>query len=69
MAELDSGRSAPLLPGIAVAVGGNLSYGSYDISPDGRQVVVASPEAMASLRLWLAPLDRRSPPGNSQHRR
>ena len=59
VAELDSGRSEPLLPGFAVARG---SYGSYDIAPDGRQVVVASPDGDGKLRLWLAPLDRRSPP-------
>jgi Tol biopolymer transport system component/tRNA A-37 threonylcarbamoyl transferase component Bud32 len=59
VAELDSGRSEPLLPGFAVARTG---YGSYDISPDGRQVVVASPDGDGKLRLWLAPLDRRAPP-------
>ncbi len=59
MAELDSGRSEPLLPGFAVALD---SYGSYDISPDGRQVVVASLDGGGKSRLWLAPLDRRSPP-------
>jgi hypothetical protein len=36
--------------------------GSYDISPDGRQVVVASPDSGGKLRLWLAPLDRHSAP-------
>src|SRR5439155_25079997 len=62
VAELDSGRSEPLLPGFAVALAGPGSFGSYDISPDGRQVVVASPDRGGKLRLWLAPLDRRSPP-------
>ena len=62
VAELDSGRSEPLLPGFAVVVTGPGSYGSYDISPDGRQVVVASPDKGGKSRLWLAPLDRRSPP-------
>ena len=64
MAELDSGRSEPLLPGIAVAlwVGTSGPRGGYDISPDGRQVVVASPDSGGKFRLWLAPLDRRSPP-------
>src|ERR1022692_3770496 len=41
VAELDSGRSEPLLPGFAVAKAGPGSQGGYDISPDGRQVVVA----------------------------
>jgi hypothetical protein len=65
VAELDSGRSEPLLPGIAVALAGGGSSGpprGYDISPDGRQVVVASPDNGGKFRLWLAPLDRRSPP-------
>jgi len=62
VAELDSGRSEPLLPGFAVAMAGPGSHGGYDISPDGRQVVVASPDSGGKLRLWLAPLDRRSPP-------
>jgi len=62
VAELDSERSEPLLPGFAVALAGPGSWGGYDISPDGRQVVVASPDSGGKLRLWLAPLDRRSPP-------
>ncbi len=62
VAELDSGRSEPLLPGFAVAVAGPGSVGGYDISPDGRQVVMASPDSGGKLRLWLAPLDRRSAP-------
>ena len=59
VAELDSGRSEPLLPGFAVALAGTGGAG-YDISPDARQVVVASPDSGGKLRLWLAPLDRRS---------
>jgi eukaryotic-like serine/threonine-protein kinase len=65
VAELDSGRSEPLLSGIAVALSGGGSADpprGYDISPDGRQVVVASPDNGGKFRLWLAPLDRRSPP-------
>ena len=62
VAELDSGRSEPLLTGFAVSVTGPSSYESYDISPDGRQVVVASPDNGGKTRLWLAPLDRRAPP-------
>jgi Tol biopolymer transport system component/tRNA A-37 threonylcarbamoyl transferase component Bud32 len=61
VAELDSGRSEALLSGFAVGLAGPHSQ-SYDISPDGRQVVVASPDSGGKLRLWLAPLDRRSPP-------
>jgi Tol biopolymer transport system component/predicted Ser/Thr protein kinase len=62
VAELDSGRSEPLLPGFAIALSGPGALGGFDISPDGRQVVVTSPDSAGKLRLWLAPLDRRSPP-------
>ena len=64
VAELDSGRSEPLLPGIAVALAGSAPslLPGYDISPDGGQVVVASSDNGGKSRLWLAPLDRRSPP-------
>ncbi len=64
VAELDSGRSEPLLPGIAVALAGSAPsiLPGYDISSDGRQVVVASADNAGKSRLWLAPLDRRLPP-------
>jgi len=55
--ELDSGRNEALLPGFRV-VGG----AAYDISPDGGDVVVAALDQEGKHRLWLAPLDRRSPP-------
>lgn len=64
VAELDSARSEPLLPGFAL--GGNAPGAGhdrpYDISPDGLDVVVASADQSGKSRLWLAPLDRRSPP-------
>jgi hypothetical protein len=62
VAELDSGRSEPLLPGFAVARAGVGSVAAFDISSDGRQVVVASPDSGGKLRLWLTPLDRHLPP-------
>ncbi len=34
----------------------------YDISPDGRQIVVAVRDREGKPHLWLAPLDRRAPP-------
>ena len=37
-------------------------HSGYDISPDGRQLVFYSPDRDGKLRLWLAPLDRSSPP-------
>jgi eukaryotic-like serine/threonine-protein kinase len=57
IAELDSGRSEVLLPGVPLA-GYNRAY---DISADGRNVVVASLDKSGKTRLWLAPLDRRAP--------
>jgi eukaryotic-like serine/threonine-protein kinase len=54
VADLESGRSEPLAPGFPVL--------DYDISPDGRQVVLEAPDAAGKPRLWLAPFDRRSPP-------
>ena len=60
VADLDSGRSEPLLPGFDVASTTG-SPRAYDISPDGRQVVMASPDSGGKLRLWLAPLDRSAP--------
>src|SRR5207253_5791718 len=62
VAELDSRRSEPLLPGFAVALAMNGYLGGYDISPDGHRLVMASLDSAGKLRLWLAPLDRRSPP-------
>ena len=57
MAQLDSRRNEPLLPGFPI-----LDVQAYDISPDGRQVLVQTGDIEGKLRLWLAPLDRRSPP-------
>jgi Tol biopolymer transport system component len=57
--DLDSGRREPLLPGFAIA-GDQLR--NYDISPDGKQIVVAVRDHEGKTRLWLAPMDRRSPP-------
>jgi len=54
VADLDSGHSEPLAPGFSVL--------DYDISPDGRQVVLEAEDAEGKPRLWLAPFDRRSPP-------
>jgi eukaryotic-like serine/threonine-protein kinase len=62
VAELESGRSEPLLPGFALTAVGPGALGGYDISADGRQIVVATPDSGGKVRLWLSPLDRRSPP-------
>src|SRR5262245_40332977 len=57
--ELDSGRNEALLPGFRVV--GPLGL-AYDISPDGREVVVSALDARGKRRLWVAPLDRHSAP-------
>jgi hypothetical protein len=50
VADMESGRSEPLVRGLQVL--------DYDISADGQQVVIWT----ADRRLWLAPFDRSSPP-------
>ena len=65
MADLDSDHTEPLLPGFRIPVtavfDGSVAL-RYDIAPDGRQLVFQSPDRDGKNRLWLAPLDRRSPP-------
>jgi Tol biopolymer transport system component len=53
-ADLDSGRTERLLPGILMT--------SFDISADNKRVVFAKPDAGGKSRIWLASLDRRFPP-------
>jgi Tol biopolymer transport system component len=60
IADVESGRSEPLFPGFPVV--NRLSQSAFDISADGRQVLVESPDRDGRHRLWLAPIDRRSPP-------
>jgi serine/threonine protein kinase/Tol biopolymer transport system component len=55
--DLESGRSEQVLSGFSV-----VGMFAYDISSDGGQLIVASPDREGKSRLWLAPLDRRSPP-------
>ncbi len=54
VADLESGRSEPLVRGFQAL--------DYDISADGRQVVMETADGEGKPRLWLAPLDRSSPP-------
>jgi eukaryotic-like serine/threonine-protein kinase len=62
VSDLDSGLNEPLLPGFPIREEGATGRPRYDVSPDGRQVVVESVDRDGKNRLWLAPLDRRSPP-------
>jgi eukaryotic-like serine/threonine-protein kinase len=57
--ELDTMREETFLPGFAVV---GIPGRTYDISPDGRQVVVTALDREGKHRLWLAPFDNRLPP-------
>jgi Tol biopolymer transport system component len=57
--DLDSGQNEALLPGFSVT---GIRGVAYDISADGQQVIVTALDHEGKQRLWLAPLDRRSPP-------
>jgi DNA-binding winged helix-turn-helix (wHTH) protein/Tol biopolymer transport system component len=53
-ADLDSGSSEAVVPGISML--------KYDISNDEKQVVFSTKPSGQASQLWLAPLDRSSPP-------
>jgi Tol biopolymer transport system component len=55
--DLHTGRSDPLLPGHSLT-----GVTGFDISPDGRHVVVSARGSDGKGELWLVPLDRQSPP-------
>ncbi len=52
--NLESGRSEPLVPGFQAL--------NYDISADGRQVLMETADREGKPRVWLASLDRSAPP-------
>ena len=54
VADLDSGRSAPLVSDFPVL--------AYDISQDGRQVVLEAEDHEGKSRLWLTTFERQLPP-------
>jgi serine/threonine protein kinase len=56
-ADVASNRNEPLLPGFYLR-----GLYVYDISPDGKEVVLTLRDRGGKDRLWLAPLDRHSPP-------
>jgi hypothetical protein len=65
VSDLASDHADPLLPGFPIPVSADFDaawLSGYDITADGRQVVFYSPDKNGKLRLWLAPVDRRSPP-------
>jgi Tol biopolymer transport system component len=57
MADLNSGRNELFLPGFSLA-----GPQPYAISPDGSIVVFSFRDQGSPTQLWVAPLDRRSPP-------
>jgi eukaryotic-like serine/threonine-protein kinase len=59
MVDLDSGRDEPLLPGFVIV---GTPRHTYDISPDGRQIVVTALGRKGEHRLWLVPFDRQLRP-------
>jgi DNA-binding winged helix-turn-helix (wHTH) protein/Tol biopolymer transport system component len=54
IANLESGRSEAVVPGLQVL--------DYDISADGQRVVMWTADREGKPRLWVAPFDRSSPP-------
>jgi serine/threonine protein kinase len=54
VADLESGRSEPLAPGFHAV--------DYDISSDGRQVVMQVADKQGKSRLWYVPMDRSASP-------
>jgi len=54
VADLESGRSAPLVPGFQAL--------AYDISADGRQVVMEAEDHEGTPRLWLTSFERQWAP-------
>ncbi|MFL6465144.1 MAG: hypothetical protein ACJ73N_12135, partial [Bryobacteraceae bacterium] len=52
--DLQSGKSEPVLRGVAIV--------EYDLSSDGRELLFSTQPSGKSSQLWLAALDRSSPP-------
>ena len=54
IADLGTGRSEPVVRGFQVF--------NYDLSADGREIVMETADGGGKQRIWLAPLDHSSPP-------
>ena len=54
MADLDSGRSVAVLPGVSMT--------EFVIAPDGERVAFTAPDERGAWHVWLAALDRRTSP-------
>jgi eukaryotic-like serine/threonine-protein kinase len=63
IADLSTNLNERLLPGLSIGTGGTAGARSpFDLSPDGQWVVFDTVDTSGKTRIWLAPLDRRSPP-------
>jgi hypothetical protein len=62
IANQDHEINEPLLPGFSIGDAAATLRARYDISPDGSTAVTEAVDREGKRRLWLAPLDRRSPP-------
>jgi serine/threonine protein kinase len=60
IAHLDSGRNEPVLPGFFASA--HEFRPAFAVSPHGGRVVLAARDREGKSRLWVAPLDRSSPP-------
>ena len=54
MTDLDSGRTEAVLPGVSMT--------EFDIAPEGEHVAFTTVDAEETSHVWMAPLDRRTPP-------
>jgi len=59
--DLTSGRVESVLAGMRITEN-DMSLGDYDISRDGQEVVWSSKQPDGTSAIWLARLDRRTPP-------
>ena len=59
-ADVATGRTEAVLPGFPL--GDNGIARLYDLSPDGRQLVLQALDSAGKSRLWLVPVNRRTPP-------
>jgi eukaryotic-like serine/threonine-protein kinase len=64
VADLSSGTLERPVPGMVIADSFDVSAvaNSFDVSPDGKQIVIDSLDSKGEPHLWVAALDHRSPP-------
>jgi len=64
VADVASGRAAPFYSNVASAgtSGSSAGGGSYDISPDGRRVVLTVADPSGGYPIWIVDVERSEPP-------